>query len=237
MLLNMENLVKLQKLDAEILELQRFVSRRPADLKEGEDKLEALQQSLSSLETQLGDAKAELSEVKVSLESSQSLFEGAEVKKGNVHNSKEYEAALREIDSLSETMATLSTRKDELEGIISTVSEELSGFDSEKATLQGVVDAARAAYEEGVAKSRSRLESVESERIGFVDSIPKPLLSKYNRLMKKYAHAVVPLEGDFCSGCSIQLTPQSVVEVRRGNSVTKCLNCGCYLYNDADGAK
>lgn len=234
MLLGMENLVKLQEMDSEILSLQKFVSILPEDLMQKEARLEELHASLSSLETQLESAKTEIATVKVDLEASQTLFDGAEVKKGNVHNSKEYEAALREIDSLSASIATLTERNENLGATIKSLSEELGGFDSEKESLQSEVDAARATYEKGVAKSKSRLEKVQAERDAFVDTIPKPVLSKYSRLMKKYSHAVVPLEGEFCSGCSIQLTPQSVVEVRRANSVTKCLNCGCYLYNPSE---
>lgn len=237
MLLGMENLVKLQGMDSEILELQKFVSVSPEDLMQKEKRLEELHASLSTLETQLKDAKTEIASVTIDLESSQALFDAAEVKKGNVHNSKEYEAALREIDALSTTIDTLSTRSKELTTTINTLTEELSGFDGEKGTLQNEVDAAREAYEKGVAKSQSRLDKVQLERDKFVESIPKPVLSKYNRLMQKHSCAVVLLEGEFCSGCSIQLPPQSVVEIRRGNSVTKCLNCGCFIYCNPDDAK
>ncbi len=235
--LDMENLVKLQNLDSEITTLEKFVSVSPSDLLEKETKLEELHNSLSSLKTQLQDATEELTTVKNELESSQTLFEGAEVKKGNVHNSKEYEAALREIDSLSTTIANLTTRKNNLEKSVATFTEELSSFDNENETLQKEVDTARTSYEKSVSSSQSKLNKLLTQRDQLAPEIPKPILSKYTRLLKKFPLAVVPLEGEFCSGCSIQLTPQSVVEVRRGNTVTKCLNCGCYIYSTPDTSK
>ncbi len=235
--LDMENLVKLQNLDSEIASLEKFVSVSPSDLMEKEAKLEELHSSLNSLKTQLQDATDELTTVKTELDSSQTLFEGAEVKKGNVHNSKEYEAALKEIDYLNTTIANLATRKNDLEKTVKTVTEELSSFDNENETLQKEVDTARTSYEKSVSSSRDKLNKLQKQRDQLAPEIPKPILSKYARLLKKFPLAVVPLEGEFCSGCSIQLTPQSVVEVRRGNTITKCLNCGCYIYSMPDTSK
>ena len=231
--LDMDKLIKLQSLDASIKDLDAFVSVPPVDLLEKEDRLKGLLDSLSSLDILLKESNTELVAVKANLESSQSMHDSAHSKKGNVNNSKEYEAALREIDTLGETILKLEARKEELDTVVESTSKELSTFDDEKGKLQSEVDSSRISYESSIASSRERLAALNKEHNAFIVDIPKQILSKYNRLKSKYGDSVVALQDTFCSGCSMQLTPQSIVEIKRSNAVTKCMNCGRYLYDSA----
>ncbi|HEA47440.1 MAG TPA: hypothetical protein ENH97_03425 [bacterium] len=56
-------------------------------------------------------------------------------------------------------------------------------------------------------------------------------LSRYERLRQgKGGLAIVPLEGSSCGGCHMNLPPQIVSEVKKGNRFVTCENCNRLLY-------
>lgn len=78
---------------------------------------------------------------------------------------------------------------------------------------------------------RTSIRQLEIVRIKLADSIESSLLNQYSKLFKNSnGRAVVPIEGDICSGCHMKVTPQTVMLVKSEKTMTHCLQCGCILY-------
>lgn len=75
------------------------------------------------------------------------------------------------------------------------------------------------------------IRELETARLKLSIGLEINLLNQYSRLFKSTkGQAVVPIEGEFCSGCHIKVTPQIVVLVKSEKAITNCLQCGCILY-------
>jgi len=78
---------------------------------------------------------------------------------------------------------------------------------------------------------KGQLAEVEAERCALAKEVDEERLRLYDRLFStKGGNAVVPLEGEVCTGCHMRLTTQTALRVRAENSITNCEQCGRILY-------
>jgi len=77
----------------------------------------------------------------------------------------------------------------------------------------------------------ARQKELEAERPSFTDGIDEDLLDRYNRLFKsKNGIALVTVEHGVCAGCNMQVTNQSILEVKAEKEIVGCPQCGRILY-------
>ena len=60
--------------------------------------------------------------------------------------------------------------------------------------------------------------------------IPKPILSHYDRLGDQGKKGVAPLRNQTCTGCHMRVPLAVVFDLKHGEDVCLCENCGRYLY-------
>jgi predicted nucleic acid-binding Zn-ribbon protein len=59
--------------------------------------------------------------------------------------------------------------------------------------------------------------------------IPKPILDHYDRLGDKGKKGVALLQHQTCAGCHMSVPLGTVLEIKRGQDIRCCENCGRYL--------
>jgi len=60
--------------------------------------------------------------------------------------------------------------------------------------------------------------------------IPAQILGHYDRLMVRGKKGIVPLRGQTCSGCHMQVPLAVVMTLMKATDIQLCDNCGRYLY-------
>jgi len=60
--------------------------------------------------------------------------------------------------------------------------------------------------------------------------IPRPILAHYDRLGDQGKKGVAPLRNQICTGCHIRVPVAVVFNLKHGEDVCLCDNCGRYLY-------
>ena len=147
-------------------------------------------------------------------------------------NYKLQQAAEKEIDHASRQIGTQE------EGLY-TVLEELEKLSGEIKVLEDNISALRASYDrtcteakETVANLEDRSQRYLQERAELVKDIDSRSLTTYERIRDKFVmDPVVEVKGgNSCAGCFMQLGPQVVVQISRGDSVVRCPGCGRILY-------
>lgn len=71
---------------------------------------------------------------------------------------------------------------------------------------------------------RARAKAITTERANLTTRIPAGDLQVYNTLRSSRGNAVALVSGETCTGCWIQLFPNHLAQVRRGD-LTFCDNC------------
>ena len=229
----MNGLLKLQQLDARIhvcharekeipKQKTRFNTKRDqlaAELKEREGKVKALEVEQRGCESDIEQKKAAI------LKYQQQL--------NIVKKNEEYTALLHEIDTVKKGIAQREER-------IITIMLEL---DEAKARLvedrkriaeeQKDLDKQCAVIDAELAEAVKQRQVLEAQRPGIATQVPGDLMSKYDRLRKKYTSGdvVVPMKEEVCTGCNMHLRPQIVNEILQGHKVHACQHCGRLLYH------
>ena len=75
------------------------------------------------------------------------------------------------------------------------------------------------------------LDALVSSRKKLADQLDKRTLTLYERMRTRYGRAVVPVEGQICLGCFMNLPTRNIgASTERKDRVEVCENCGRILY-------
>ena len=102
----------------------------------------------------------------------------------------------------------------------------------EIASLNSDREARLKAFDEDSGTIGERLASARKERDEVFANLPKPLSGMYTRIKTRIRDGVAVAEARnrSCSACFMSLRPQVMAEIRRGEEVLTCDNCGRILY-------
>lgn len=235
MKIELMKLLEAQKKDLEIDELDRNKKEYPRQnenlLKEIKDVENALENSKATILEKEKNRRMIENEIKTERE--------ALVQKDNrllgTKTNKEYTAVQHEIELTRERIDSLETEDLEL-------MTELDVLVPQKKELEKISQETRINNTSKIDEIQKKFDSIESDIKKLERKSKKALkdinsktLTIYNRLRKGKGGLAVstvnPVKHS-CKGCYKQLPPQKVVEVRRGNKIIFCENCGRILVWD-----
>jgi hypothetical protein len=80
-------------------------------------------------------------------------------------------------------------------------------------------------------ETRAHLADLLKERAKKLPDIEPALIQTYTRIYEnRQGLAVVPVMDLSCSGCFVNLTPQTYQETRRNDRIITCSNCNRIIY-------
>jgi len=148
-------------------------------------------------------------------------------------------SASRELQAMSEEVASIRRRDSSIEDSILEVMEEREPVESAVAELEaqlaevvaraGQLEAALAEADESLAAQERELQAQRDERS---TGVPPDLLSRYSRLRERLGGVgVAPLVDGRCGGCHLALSATELDGVRRApaDAVLTCEQCGRLL--------
>jgi predicted nucleic acid-binding Zn-ribbon protein len=144
----------------------------------------------------------------------------------------EYTAAIREADAARKQISALETQileqmeqLDQAETALKERADEIAGMNSDR-------EAKLKAFDEETGTIGERLAAARKEREEVFANLPKPMSSLYARIGARIRDGVAVAEARnrSCSACFMSLRPQVMAEVRRGEEIITCDNCGRILY-------
>lgn len=231
MLVELSNLVELQKLDDEIRALRSRLGKIPGEI-------DALEKEIASERANLDAAEKDLAEAQKARRTQEGELEAAEAKvekyKGqlmNVKSNEEYKAMQKQIEVAKGEVSDLEDKilhgMDRIEGLESARDERKS----ELATGQKEVAAMEAQLDEERAKLEKELADRESSRQALLQKIPEDLLSEYEKVAKaRGGIAMAEAVDEHCQVCMVRLRPQMYNELRVGDKIFHCDSCKRFLY-------
>ena len=224
-------LIELQKFDLRIFQIQDTQRKAPELLQVAESPLQdiltrvqALKNTGESLVIQQRSAERELA-------TQEDLLHKVRSRLSELKTNKEYQAHLFEIEQARK-------KKDSIEeGVLETMqrveenSQALKELQEQADEAQKLFDIEKARLESQFAELANELSELNQQQQQVADTVEKPLLARYNRLktMRK-GYAVAEVKDGACGGCRLQLPPQLVAEVRRGDELMDCSYCHRLLF-------
>ncbi len=224
-------LIELQKLDRRIFQILDVQQKAPELLKAAESPYQEILTHLQSLKNTGESLVKQQRSSERELATQEDLLHKVRSRLSELKTNKEYQAHLYEIeqarkkkDSIEESVLEVMERVEENNKAV----KELEGQASE---AQEVFDAEKVRLESQSAELVNELTDLERQQNIVADTVGEPLLARYNRLktMRK-GFAVAEVQDGACGGCRLQLPPQLVAEVRRGDELMDCSYCHRILF-------
>jgi hypothetical protein len=224
-------LLELQKIDGRIFVLEREKAAKPAERSALQRQFESKQAGLKAAEQAQKDLQVKQKEKETELLTKESNVKKYQAQQMQVKTNKEYAALTHEIGVLK---ADCGLYEDEILRLMDQIEGQKKAIESERRLLgeeEKKHKAALAAIDARLAEIEAELGGLREGRSKFVPSVEKPLLSQYEKILKKREGvAVAALAGESCGGCNTRITPQTVEELRQGEKMLTCESCGRILY-------
>ena len=231
----LSSLVRLQKIDSKLDEIQVLKGELPMEVKDLEDEIEGLHARQTRVEEEINGIQEFIEQKKEGIKVAQALIKKYEKQSDNVKNNREFEAINKEtemqqleeklcekhIKDATEEIADKARQLEIAKKAVATKEGNLSGKKSELEKIIKETEKEETHYNKGAAAARSHVD----ER----------LLTSYDRIRKNYRNglAVVPVERDSCGGCFHAIPPQKQSEIKLRKKIMVCENCGRIL-SDSD---
>lgn len=226
-----ENLVRLQKVDDEIRALESRLRAIPKEI-------EALEKEIATERRNLDDAAKALAEAQKAHRANESALAATEekVKKYrdqlmNVKTNDEYRLMQKQIEVAAGEVGEVEDRILQGYDAIKELEEKRKERQRELEKGQTEISATELALQAERAKLEAEHTERRSSREEILKGIPSDLFEDYNRIAKtRGGIAMAEAIDERCQVCMVRLRPQVYQELRVGEKIFHCENCRRILY-------
>ncbi len=228
----LQKLIALQNLDTTIRKLEKDLEAIPQRRAEIEGEFDQRAFEIRALETRRDEAKHERARLEIEVVDQKGRAERAERNLMSSKKQDEYTAAIREADAARKQISTLETQILELMEKLEVAEGALRERADEIASLNSDREARLKLFDDETRTQSEQLTAARSERDQVFSALPKALSSQYSRISARIRDGVAVAEARnrSCTASFMSLRPQVMAEIRRGEEVITCDNCGRILY-------
>ena len=228
----LQQLVALQNLDATIRKLDKDLEAIPQRRAEIEAEFDQRAFEIRALENRRDEAKHNRARLENEVVEQRGRAERAERNLMSSKKQDEYTAAIREADAARKQISTLETQiletmeaLEQTEGALKERADEIASLNSDREARLKLFDDETRSQSEQLTVARAEREKVSA-------ALPKAMSSLYSRISARIRDGVAVAEARnrSCTACFMSLRPQVMAEIRRGEEVITCDNCGRILY-------
>ncbi|MDP6539558.1 MAG: C4-type zinc ribbon domain-containing protein [Planctomycetota bacterium] len=228
----MQALRALQEIDRDLYKAQAELRRLPAERDRRQNELTARQAQVDQAKEQIVSLQLRVKEIE-----GMNLTHGARIRKLEKESLSQRDMAVveacryemrslkRQIDEAEREGLEFVEQAEALEARIEELSEQLAAdrtaFETFLTALEVELTEAQGRHDELCAKRRERMS----------DTLSPETLSLYDRLIDaRDGEAMAALEGNICQACYMEVMPNLVVRLARGQGVVQCPSCDRILY-------
>ena len=228
----LQQLIALQNLDTTIRKLEKDQGAIPERRAEIEGEFDQRAFEIRALETRRDVAKLSRARLENEVVEQRGRAERAERNLMSSKKPDEYTAAIREADAARKQISALETQILEQMEQLDQAQAALSERAGEIASLNSDREARLKAFDDETGTIDERLATARKEREEVFASLPKALSNQYSRIKARIRDGVAVAEARnrSCTACFMSLRPQVMAEIRRGEDIITCDNCGRILF-------
>lgn len=226
-----KKLLELQKVDADLLSLVQEEKQIPQELKKDQLLYQDAAVELQSEEEAHKEMQAAHERMKLEIAGKEEDIKSLEAKQSQVKKNQEYQALTHEI-------ATATEAREEQEKALEEHSEALTHSQEKVDEHKGEVDKQKNELLSKAEEAKKSLMEIKQKKARYREirkdiakEIPQTVLNMYERIFKTRAPlVVVPANNNVCGGCHINLPPQVVGDIMKGDNLITCECCARILY-------
>ena len=227
----LEKLLILQDRDQKIRQIGLEIKTLPQQRKNLEAQLAATAASLESLKQRARQLEVDSKRLELDVGTRQSSISRLKTQQYETRKNDEFQAMGHEIERYEKEIVQLEDQELELMEQADKLRAEISAAEKMAAAGRDSVNRQLADLEEKSKTLQTQLEQFKNERAQLAQNIEEDVMERYERLFaSKGDAAVVAVEHGVCTGCHMKVTTATVVQVKSGNGIVSCEQCGRILY-------
>jgi len=233
---DLSKLVELQITDTRIRQLKENIETAEERRAGLEQEFEQHASSIREIQNRKAEAEAKKKTLESSIVEAKTGLERAARNLTTAQDQKQYEAAMRESDSLNKQISNFESGILEQLEIIEETGAALEERADEVANLDSDWKKQQSEFDAQLRKDKRDLSKLQSERTAVVEEISPRLASAYNRLITRSRDgiAVAEVVDGACSACFMSLRKQLIVQLRTTQEIMTCESCTRILYIGAE---
>ncbi len=233
MIQKIDVLKRVQSLKNKINELEASQERRKLDVQKKKVQIEKEKALAEKRHEEKMTVQKEIDSKEVYINTNEGEITKYKVQLNSIKTNKEYSALISEIGSKKADMSIL---EDEILDTMSRLEITNQGYvkatedlRDEEEGLKNLINSVGADIKE----ADIEIEKIKNEQKKYIDLLDEHSLKNYNRLSNiKGGKAIVPVIGNVCGGCSMNVTAQTLNELMGGEDLVFCRSCSRILYLD-----
>ncbi len=229
-------LKRVQSLKNKINELEASQERRKQDVQKKKVQIEKEKTLAEKRHEEKIAVQKEIDRKELDLKTNEGEIAKYNVQLNSIKTNKEYTALISEIGSKKADMSIL---EDEILDTMSRLEIANQGYvkatedlRNEEESLKDLISSVDAETKE----ADIEIKKIKNEQKKYIDLLDEHTLKNYNRLSNIIGgKAIVPVIGNVCGGCSMNVTTQTLNELMGGKDLVFCRSCSRILYLDENG--
>jgi len=224
--------IQLQSLDQKITALEKEVAALPKHIAVIEKALESHNRKLEADKAALSANQKDRKRLEGDIQVHQQKISKLRDQMLQAKTNEVYRAFQNEIDFIEKEIRQAEDRILELMSESEPLDVNVKKAEKALAEEKKSVEAEKVQARERTAADQKALDEFRRQRAESVSKMPKPTLSEYERIRRKWNNTTVVAEAanGRCSACQIVLRPQFLQDLRKGDQLMFCESCGRFLY-------
>ena len=230
MLLEIENLLRLQEADKEIRRLQDEIAELPKRVAAIEHKLADTKAQLDKAQTAVKADEAARRKYDTAITDLRSKISKYRDQSLDVKTNEQYKALLHEIQFAEKEIAATEDKILELMVNADTRDKEVRAAQAELKAEAAEIEKEKIEARERTAEDEKQLADWRARRDQMRAGVNEDLLRHYERVSKFRGSGISEVLDHKCMGCQVMLRPQTYNDVRTGQQTVVCDSCQRILY-------
>jgi predicted nucleic acid-binding Zn-ribbon protein len=224
-------LKRVQSLKKKIIGLEISQKRRKQDVQKKKAQIEKEKALAERKQEERITVQKDIDRKELDLKTNEGKIAKYNVQLNSIKTNKEYSALITEIGSKKADMSIL---EDEILDTMSRLEIANQGYvkaaealKNEEESLKNLINVVDTEGKE----ADIEIENIKNEQKKYIDLLDEHSLNNYNRLANiKGGKAIVPVVGNMCGGCSMNITTQTLNELMSRKELVFCRSCSRILY-------
>lgn len=224
-------LIELQEIDTIIINSKAKISSIPQRIAAFDAPLKSAQSLYEKVQQQLSAAEKKKKEKHIEIEEMSEKINKLKTRSSEIKNNKEYQAHLKEIESIEHSLSTAQEAASAISASAETLSKEASSHKDTVKTEEERISSIKEDLNKEAAEAELELKSVIDKRRTLAKQVDKATYDLYMTILKtRRGLAVVNSSKEICHGCNMHIPPQMYVEIKSNTELNHCPQCRRILY-------
>lgn len=221
-----KNLVELQKVDDQRFLVKQEIQNAPKEIEALTKKFEQIDGRRSHILEKIAHIQEQQKRIAYEIDDDSAKIKKSKNKLMQVGNTREYQAVMREMDTMEKNNRSREEEKTVLMDELQIQNSALGDIESDHAAIKEELAIKQEGLKEKLEIAQKSLDELDKHRADASQKISRPVFMRYEFIRSRLEHPViVAVKNGVCSGCHIAVPPQTYIELQRGQQILSCPNC------------